>query len=274
MYLWHSTMCAVRISLTLGYWSVCVCVTVWAPACVLEKRTWHLCYTNDPHACVGLSQVRLMHGSCGAQRSGPRRLNRPGIISQCGPQFALSEGTASPPRGGRPPNLRCGGGVRETNPPAGGIRCYLSDWEQHHQSLLSASLCPESDQCWVIHLRQWRADKISYRACQNFATLACCVKEIVMMYLSPRATGSAHLVIKGDTAVPSVHSSSCPPGFGFYITVTSLAIAHGSAFQMSRKSNDGLVCVGPLTSYFQLKLTQLGCLPGPDKSEKAGITCS
>lgn len=43
---------------------------------------------------------------------------------------------------------------RETNPPAGGIRCYLSDWEQHHQSLLSDSLCPESNQRGVIHLRR------------------------------------------------------------------------------------------------------------------------
>lgn len=86
--------------------STCVaeCVSLLErQARVLEKRARHLCYPNDPHACVGLSQVRLMHGSCGAERSGPRRLNRPGIISQCGPRFALSEGTASPPRGGRPP---------------------------------------------------------------------------------------------------------------------------------------------------------------------------
>lgn len=134
--------------------TVCVCVSAPALTCVLEKCMQHLCYTNDPHACVGLSQVRLMHGSCGAERSGPRRLNRPGIISQCGPRFALSEGTASPPRGGLPPRLRRGGSACETNPPAGGIRCYLSDWEQHHQSLLSAFLCPESNQRRVIHLRQ------------------------------------------------------------------------------------------------------------------------
>lgn len=109
-----------------------------------------------------------------------------------------------------------GGGVRKTHPPAGGIRCYLSDWEQHHPSPLSASLCPESNQSRVIHLRRWRADKISNRACQNFATLACCVKEIVMMYLSPPATGSARLAIKGDTAVLSLHSSSpVRPPLGF-----------------------------------------------------------
>lgn len=34
-----------------------------------------------------------MHGSCGAERSGPCWLNRPGIVSECGPEFALSEET-------------------------------------------------------------------------------------------------------------------------------------------------------------------------------------
>lgn len=203
-------MCADTISFML----VCLClVCLGLSTNVLCARntTQHLCYINDPHACVGLSQVRLMHGSCGAERSGPRQLSCPGIISQCGPQFALSEGTASPPRGGRPPRLGCGEGMQETNPPAGGIRCYLSAWEQHHQSLLPASLCPESNQRRVIHLRRWRADKISNRACQNFATLACCVKEIVMMYLSLQATGSAQPAIKRDAAVLSLHSSSRSP---------------------------------------------------------------
>lgn len=76
-------------------------------------------------------------------------------------------------------------------PPAGRIRCYLSDWEHYHQSLLSTSLCPDSNQHRVVHLRWWRADKISNRVCQNFATFARCVKEVVIMYLSLHATGSA-----------------------------------------------------------------------------------
>lgn len=42
---------------------------------------------------MGFSQVWLMHGSCGAECLGPHWLNRPGIISECGPEFALSEGT-------------------------------------------------------------------------------------------------------------------------------------------------------------------------------------
>lgn len=76
-------------------------------------------------------------------------------------------------------------------PPAGRIRCYLSDWEHYHQSLLSTSLCPDSNRHRVIHLRWWRADKISNRVCQNFAMFAWCVKEVVIMYLSLHATGSA-----------------------------------------------------------------------------------
>ena len=76
-------------------------------------------------------------------------------------------------------------------PPAGRIRCYLSDWGHHHQSLLSTFLCPESNQHRVIHLRWRRADKISNRVCQNFAMFGWCVKGAAIIYLSLCATGLA-----------------------------------------------------------------------------------
>lgn len=147
-------MCADRISLTL----LClrfVRLCLSASTCVCGRNTRGTCVIQmTPCLCgfvPGAADAWIMWcGALGAMSA----LGRPGIISQCGPQFALSEGTESPPRGGRPPCLRCGGGVRETNPPAGGIRCYLSEREQHHQSLLSASLCPESNQRGVIHLRR------------------------------------------------------------------------------------------------------------------------
>lgn len=65
----------------------CMCVHLSA-----LRYMRHMCCTNDPHVCVGFSQARLMHGSCGAECSGPHWLNCPGTISECGPQFALSEG--------------------------------------------------------------------------------------------------------------------------------------------------------------------------------------
>lgn len=37
-------------------------------------------------------------------------------------------------------------------PPAGRIRCYLSDWEHYHQSLPSTSLRPDSNRHRAIHL--------------------------------------------------------------------------------------------------------------------------
>lgn len=151
---------------------------------------------SPSHACVGFSQVCLMHGSCGAERSGPHWLNRPGIISECGPEFALSEGTV---------HLLCTASEASEvqgrsgldQPPAGRIRCYLSDWGHRHQSLLSTFLCPESNQHRVIHLCWRRAGMISNQVCQNFAMFAWCVKGEVIMYLSLHATGVAFFTIRG-----------------------------------------------------------------------------
>lgn len=242
----HSTMCADRISLTL----VClcfVCLCSSANVCVGETHAAPVLYKWPPCLCgfvPGAADAWIMWcgalGATSAQPSWDHLSMWPSICIKWRNGFASSrrKAAASAVRRRR---------VRETNPPAGGIRCYLSDWEQHHQSLLSASLCLESNQRRVIHLRWWRADKISNRACQNFATLACCVKEIVMMYLSLQATGSAQPVIKPDAAVPSLHSSSRLPGAGWGWTLHFL---------------------------LQLKLTRSECLPGPDTSEKAETTCS
>lgn len=103
-------------------------------------------------ACVGFSQVWLMHGSCVAECSGPHWLNCHGIISECGHEFALSEGTVHL-LGAAFDASEAQGRSALDQPPAGRIRCYLSDWGHHHQSLLSTFLCAESSQHSVVHLR-------------------------------------------------------------------------------------------------------------------------
>lgn len=158
-----------------------------------------------------------MHGSCGAECPGPHWLNRPGITSECGPEFALSEGTVHLLSTAFDASEVQGRSVLD-QPPAGRIRCYLSDWGHHHQSLLSTFLCPESNQHRVIHLRWRRADKISNRVCQNFATFAWCVKGGAIVYLSLYATGlafplSRDAVITRDTAVLPLNSSTTPSSF-------------------------------------------------------------
>lgn len=185
-------MCALRhVCVCSSMWiRVCVCVCVW-----VRRDTWCTCVKQmTPHACVGFSQVCLMHGSCGAERSGPHWLNRPGIISECGPEFALSEGTVHLLSTAFDASEVQGRSALD-QPPAGRIRCYLSDWGHRHQSLLSTFLCPESNQHRVIHLRWRRADKISNQVCQNFAMFAWCVKGKVIMYLSLQATGVAFSTI-------------------------------------------------------------------------------
>lgn len=106
---------------------------------------------------------------------GPHWLNRPGIVSECGPEFALSEGTVHLLSTAFNASELQGRSVLD-QPPAGRIRCYLSDWGHRHQSLLSTFLCPESNQQRVIHLRWRHVDKISNRVCQNIAMFAWCVE--------------------------------------------------------------------------------------------------
>jgi len=67
-------------------------------------------------------------------------------------------------------------------PPAGRIRCYLSDWGHHHQSFLSSLLSPESNHHSDVHLRWQHADKISNSVCKNVAMLFECVEGEVRMY--------------------------------------------------------------------------------------------
>lgn len=177
-----------------------------------------------------------MHGSCGAECSGPHWLNRPGIISECGPEFALSEGTVHLLSTAFDASEVQGRSVLD-QPPAGRIRCYLSDWGHHHQSLLSTFLCPESNQRRVIHLRWRRVDKISNRVCQNFAMFARCVKGVVIMYLSLYATGLA-FPLQGYCdrmrfCFLSLHSSTSSSSFAF----TSINIKSISFVQQKR-----LVC--------------------------------
>lgn len=198
---WHQPMCADSISLTL----LCLCapghVCVSVRACGHAYARVGVCRDTrgtcvpqiTPHVCVGFPpppQVWLMHGSCGAEHSGPRWLDRPGIMSERGPQFALSEGMVHLLNTTSPTQVH-GRSVLD-QPPAGRIRCYLSDWAHYHQSLPSTSLRPGSNRRAAIHLRRWRADKISNRARWDFATFAWCVKEVELMGLSPRATGSGY----------------------------------------------------------------------------------
>lgn len=70
MYLWHSTMCAVRISLTLGYWSVCVCHCSSASVCVGEAHVAPVLYKWPSCLCgfvPGAADAWIMW--CGALRA-------------------------------------------------------------------------------------------------------------------------------------------------------------------------------------------------------------
>lgn len=149
-----------------------------------------------------------MHGSWSAESSGPRWLDRPGIVCESVSEFALSEGTVHLLGCSLSARLRSRGGECWYKSPAGRIRCYLSDGGHHHQSLLSTLLCPESNQHRVIHLCRRRADKISNRVCQNVATFAWCVNERVIQYLSLSATRMNVPLTKGTVQVEEQCSSA------------------------------------------------------------------
>lgn len=85
----HSCVCVSIGACTYVCVSVCaydVCVCVWDPWCTWVKQMTPMSVWVSPRCgwCTGHVVQK---------RSGPHWLHRPGIISECGPEFALSEGT-------------------------------------------------------------------------------------------------------------------------------------------------------------------------------------
>lgn len=120
----------------------------------------HLCYTNDPKClCRFDPQVWLARGSCGAHYSRLRRLNRPGIVSECG-----GATLRLPLRQHLRYGVEGGGGVDRA--PAGplqaesGVICPTANTTIHLSR--APSFCPPLRQAAALmHRRRRRAAEIS-----------------------------------------------------------------------------------------------------------------